>query len=178
MRPAHRNLMPVVALGAFMALGLGGCVMDSKDDLNAWLAEVKQRPGGRLDPIPEMKPTQPFDYSAATLRNPFEPVRVAEEEVADNGLRPDMDRRKEELEKFPIDALSMLGVLEKPPLRYALIRDGNGVIHQALVGNHAGQNYGTIVSIHEDRVELTEIVPDGQGGWTERPSLIKQKGAK
>jgi len=171
--PKPRTPIRIVAITLASAVLLGGCTGNDMSDLRQWVDEVKQRPGGRIDPIPEMKPATTYIYEAFERRNPFEPPVDPRAEQNDSGISPDTDRPKEELERFPLDALAMRGIIERPDLLLALVRDGDGVIHEVTVGNYMGQNYGRIESITETEITLIEIVPDGQGGWREQPASVK-----
>lgn len=164
---------PSLAFGLLIALMGTGCTQGT-EDLEQFVTEVKKRPARPIEPLPEIKVYEPFTYTAFDLRDPFSAPEPAQE-TKDNGLRPDTERRKEPLEHYPLDGLSMLGVIEKDKRTFALIRSSDGTIHQVTVGNYAGQNYGRITRIQEDRVELIEIIPDGAGGWIERPASIAMR---
>ena len=104
--------------------------------------------------------------AAQTLANP---------EVArsTSGLHPDFNRNREYLEQFPLDGLKMVGTLTLNGAMFALVRDGDNVLHRVTVGNYMGQNYGKIISITDSDIKLREMVPDGQGGWSERVTTVK-----
>jgi type IV pilus assembly protein PilP len=146
----------------------------STDDLEARVIEVKQRPGGMIEPIPQMKQFETFAYEAAGRRDPFTPTdtkgRGRHSDVA--GIRPDLNRNKEPLEEYPLDALRMLGIIESAGKTYALVRAPDGVVHRVSVKDHLGQNYGEIVAVSEAEISLMEIIPDGFGGWMQRPATL------
>jgi len=171
-RQIARPRLKMTLIAAVTVGLLNGCGND-KSDLREWVNDVKARPGGRIEPIPEMRPMKAYRYSAFDLRSPFEPPVDPTRQRVDNGIRPDLDRQREELEQYPLDALAMRGILERQDQRYALVRDGDGIIHEVQVGNYMGQNFGQIVAISETEIILTEIVPDGQGGWREQPASLK-----
>jgi type IV pilus assembly protein PilP len=160
----------VVVLGAAL---LGACT-GGMDDLDQYVKEVKARPGGRIEPLPEIKPYESFVYDAGTLRSPFVPdVPVAAEAGGGgNGVRPDTNRNREFLEQFPLDTLRMVGTLEAGGAFFGLVQDKDGLVHRVLPGNHLGQNDGKILRITPSTIELTEIVPDGLGGYFERPAAV------
>lgn len=178
--PIHR--LPGSASGwssaavAALALVLGGCSQDMSD-LRNYAEKVKQRKAGPVEPIPELAPYEEFTYQAGDLDDPFA-RRLAgggQQEGGNAGIRPDADRAKEPLEEFPLDALSMSGILESKDHRWALIRSPQGTIHRVQVGDHMGMNYGRITQITPTRIDLVEIVPDGLGGWMERDASIAVK---
>ncbi|MEO5344501.1 MAG: pilus assembly protein PilP [Gammaproteobacteria bacterium SHHR-1] len=160
-----------------LSLGLSACMGQDMNDLHSYIAEVKARPAPEIEPLPEIKHIEGFIYNANGRRDPFSPAMGMgnEEEQAaasGNGLRPDFDRRKEELEQFPLDTLRMVGILEQKEQTWALIKSQDGVIHRVQPGNYLGQNHGQINQITEDKIDLTEIVPDGRGGYQERQASI------
>ncbi|MGD2117690.1 MAG: pilus assembly protein PilP [Chromatiales bacterium] len=154
---------------------LVACSSNDMSDLRAFVEEVKQRPPGRIEPLPEIKEVETHTYLSASLRNPFAPEQAEETQsstVASNGLMPDFNRRKEELEAFPLDSLRMVGTLGQGESTWGLIKTNDGTIYRVKPGNHMGQNYGRIDRIFEEKVELTEIIQDGQGGYIERQATL------
>ena len=166
-----KRTLVVLLLGLTMA----GCASNDMSDLRAFVEEVKQRPPGRIEPLPEIKEVETHAYSSAALRNPFAPEQAEESQtsaVVSNGLMPDFNRRKEELEAFPLDTLRMVGTLEQGESTWGLVKTSDGTIYRVKPGNHMGQNYGKIDRIFEEKVELTEIIQDGQGGYIERQATL------
>jgi type IV pilus assembly protein PilP len=139
-------------------------------DLDQYVADVKSRTFGQLEPLPEIRPYETFTYDAYDLRPPFTPSSsiMAERRPSTSGLRPDFDRRREPLEAFPLDALRMVGTLARSENQFGLVQDSTGLIHRVQAGNYIGQNYGQITSIAEGGILVLEIVSDGLGGWMER----------
>jgi type IV pilus assembly protein PilP len=161
---------------AFAAVVLAGCA-ESRSELDAYIAEVKQRPGKPLPPLPVMKRFETFEYAAQELRDPFTQVSASSEEqtsetVAGSGPRPDKTRRHEELEGFPLDSLDMVGTIGGGSDIFGLVKDPSGVVHRVRPNNYLGQNDGHITGIYEDRIELVELFPNGLGGYEERRSAI------
>lgn len=160
-------------VGAVAALALSGCT-GGNDDLRAYIDEVKARPGGRIEPLPQIRPAPRFAYEPGDRRSPFMPdtpqPRLGPN--PDSVPRPDPDRPREFLEQFPLDTLQMVGTLESNGNRFGLVQTNDGLIHRVTVGNHLGQNYGRILSITESEISLVEIIPDGLGGYLERPAAI------
>ena len=154
-----------------MALILGACTRGMAD-LEQKVAEVKSRKGPPIEPIPVMKTFETFEYTAQTMRDPFSPS-LDDEGGGPQGPRPDMNRPREALELFPLDSLDMVGTLGFGGKdTTGLIKDPDGVIHRVRPNGYMGQNYGRITGIFEDRIELVELVPNGVGGWIERPASI------
>ena len=174
-RLAHRSARVLLA-GLIPALLLTGCTKDMSD-LKQKVAKIMARPGGKIEPIPEMKPLPKYAYVTSDARTPFNPP-VRQKAHKSNGLHPDMNRPKEPLEQYPLDALAMQGIIKRKGTKYALIRDGDGVIHEVQLGNHMGLNYGKVTKITDNAVTLEEIVPDGQGGWRKQTAIVKQRTTK
>jgi len=167
----------------FVVLALAGCVAADISDLDQWTQEVMARPGGRIEPLPEMRPYEAYSYqSAAENRvDPFQlfyQQRIArQEEIVDTGLTREMEmeirnRNREELEQFELDSLRMVGTLQDTNENWGIVIDPSGIVHRVRVGNYAGRNIGKIVNIFEDRIELREIIRNSQGRWEERQAAI------
>lgn len=161
---------------AALAAGCGGG--NPHADLDAFMAETKAKPSGRIEPIPPMKAYKPFSYSASGLRSPFvQPVEV--KEIAhlrgNTVVKPDPNRPKEFLEQFSLDSLAMVGSLELSGTRWALIRDTEGSVHRVKVGNYIGRNNGRVVESGETHIVVMEIVSAGEDSWVERPRTLELK---
>ncbi|WP_193165817.1 pilus assembly protein PilP [Microbulbifer hainanensis] len=157
-------------------LALTGCSLNGDhSDLRQKMAAVKHKPKGQIEPIPTFTPYSPYVYSAAALRSPFaRPVLESDQRIVGRKLdvAPDLNRQPELLERFPFDALSMVGTLSRAGQLWALINDGDGGIHRITVGNHLGKNHGRVVNATPTQLDILEIVPDGTGGWIERPRAL------
>lgn len=172
--------MRIVALG--LALGvLAGCDSSADfQDLQAYMDEVRAKPKGSIEPTPSFAPYEAFTYSVAALRHPFQ--RQVKNEAAERlggarDVKPDETRIPQFLEGFNIETFSMVGTLGGSAGSFALVSDANGV-HRVKVGDYLGRNHGRIVAIGEAQISVLEIVPDGEGGWLERPrSLVLKEGA-
>jgi len=157
---------------------LVACSSDPTSDLEEYVRVTKSQQKSSIEPLPEFKPYESFAYQAADLRDPFTAPTFshaqpsAQMASSNNGIKPDFERSAEPLEEFPLDSLRMVGTLEQHENHWALINDTDGTIHRVEPGNYAGQNHGKITRITEYEVELTEIVPDGIGGWMERQASI------
>ena len=170
---AALTIRNILVLGAALT-GLAACGGDM-DDLDQYINEVKSRPGGRIDPLPEIEPYEVFTYiaDAEGVRSPFVPdtPQVATSGKG-GGIGPDPDRSPEFLEGFPLDTLSMVGTLYIGETMYGLVQTADGLIHRVVPGNYLGQNDGRIATISESEIELVEIISDGIGGYIERDAAI------
>ncbi|HEU4600973.1 MAG TPA: pilus assembly protein PilP [Steroidobacteraceae bacterium] len=141
------------------------------DELQQKVTEIKNRPGERIEPLPEIKPYEAYVYSDGALRSPFVPSAPARNDVA-NAVRPDAKRPREFLEQFPLDTMKMVGTLQLQGRNYGLVQGKDGLVHRVLPGNFIGQNDGRIVGIASTKISIIEIVPDGLGGYIERPAAL------
>jgi type IV pilus assembly protein PilP len=160
----------LIAAASIAVLSLSGC-SDGMDELRQQVAEIKSRPGEAIEPLPEIKPYEAFAYNAGSLRSPFVPTAPARSDLA-AGVRPDVKRPREFLEQFPLDTMRMVGTLQLQGRNYGLVQGKDGLVHRVLPGNFVGQNDGRIVGITSTRISIIEIVPDGLGGYIERPAAL------
>lgn len=168
MSSRSRKIVQSVAI-ALLAVSVVGCG-GGNDDLLDYIDEVKARPGGRIEPLPQIKPYETFTYEAQSLRSPFVPDSPKGRSTA--GPRPEANRPKEYLEQFPLDTLKMVGTLQRENNRYALLQTQDGMVHRVVPGNYIGQNDGRVTSVTEGEVQLDELVPDGIGGFYKRSASI------
>ena len=164
-------------------LSSGGCVSKDISDLDQYAQEVMARPGGRIEPLPEIKPYEAYAYQsgAQNARDPFRLFFQKDEEALveeqDSGLTKEMEdelrhRNKEELEQFELDSLRMVGTMENEDFQWGIILDPDGAVHRIRVGNYMGRNTGKILNVFEDRIEVREIIRNSQGRWEERQAAI------
>ncbi len=170
-----KQILPVFLISSFLA----GCTGSNDfQDLQGFVAEVNARPRGEIKPLPEFKLYESFKYSAAGLRAPFSPpVEVKlikyQQEKGKSDIKPDLDRPKEPLENISIDALRMVGTIAMADgVLWALIDDSQGNVNRVKPGNYMGRNHGKVIDVDQGQVDVIEIVPDGHGGWLERPRSI------
>ncbi len=168
--------LPICLATAIATLTLAGC-SDSNDELRQWMADTRKEMRPVTATLTEPKTFEPFLYHDEGDIDPFDPGKVANalktlSTKSTSGLAPDLNRRREPLEAFPLDTITMVGTLQRPNLRYALLRADN-VVYQAKVGNYLGQNFGIITRIDENEVDLKEVVQDASGEWVERAATLQ-----
>ena len=170
MKPDNCLRLRPIGLLALLAAGmLAGC--SGKDaDLERFIEATKKEPGGRVEPLPEIKPYDTYAYADASLRSPFVPGGSGL--TSDRGIRPEARRNREFLEQFSLDTLRMVGTLKLGGQNYGLVQVKDGRVQRVLVGSHLGQNEGKITEITPSKISLIEIVPDGLGGYIERPAAM------
>ena len=159
-------------------LGLGGCGVGSDfSDLQLYMDEVRARPKGEIEPLPKFQAYESFSYSAASLRSPFQPpitLDVVAKQKGAGNVKHDEGRTKQFLEGFNIEIFEMVGALSNSSGTFALV-SGAGGVHRVKVGDYLGRNHGKIQALDESKIEVLEIVPDGEGGWLERPRSLPLK---
>lgn len=154
-------------LATVVLAGCGG----GQSDLLKYIDQVKAKPGGRIEPLPQIKPYELFAYDAGTLRSPFLPDRPAGRAGA-SGPRPEATRPKEYLEQFPIDTLTMAGTISLGNGTYGLVQTQDGLLHKVQSGNYIGQYDGRVVAVTKSEIQIEELVPDGIGGFYKRSAAI------
>jgi type IV pilus assembly protein PilP len=154
------------------SLALAACGGSGHPDLDAWMKDQGKATKGKLEPLPQIKPYDPFTYNAFDLPDPFKPRKI-EPTKGGSKLAPDFTRRKEPLEAFPLESLLMVGTLAKNKSTYALVVTPERDVFQVRVGNYLGQNYGVITEIGDSELKLKELLQDGAGDWTERSSSLQ-----
>ncbi len=158
------------ALACSVLAALAAC-SSADDELSRFIDDTKKEPGGRVEPLPEVKPYETFVYSATDMRSPFTPSSPGGG-AGLSSLRPDAKRNREFLEQFPLDTLKMVGTLRLADRMYGLVQTKDGLVHRVASGNYLGQADGKIIEITPSKIALTEIVPDGVGGYMERPAAL------
>lgn len=154
---------------ASCVLLLGGCSSEEHSDLKAFVKESDKLPGGRIPPLPEVKPYEPFAYNAYDLTDPFKARKIEPPKTsARGGVQSDLNRQREALEAYPLENLTMVGTLQQKKQVYALIKAPDKGLYRVASGNYLGQNFGRIVSISETDIKLKEIVQDSGGNWEEK----------
>ena len=168
MRNRPRNISRAAVIGAVLAgLAVAGC-SGGQSDLQKWIAETKKKPGGRIQAVPEVKPYESFAYGAGNLRSPFQPQGAS----GQASLRPSTRRNREFLENFSLDTLKMVGTFKVGKNFYGLVQSKDGLVHKVQPGNYLGQNDGKVTEITGGKINLVEIIPDGLGGYIERPASL------
>lgn len=155
-----------------LALSLVACSADQNEDLKQFVKDSGNGLRGKVDPLPEIKPYEPFTYNAFDLQDPFKP-RKLQPAKGTGGIQPDLNRPKEALEAYPLENLKMVGTLQKNKTIFAIIKTPDNNLYRVKAGNYIGQNFGVISKVTESDLNLKEIVQDSAGDWTERASTIQ-----
>jgi type IV pilus assembly protein PilP len=157
---------------AFACL-LAACGAEEHSDLKQFVKEAENLPRGRIPPVPEAKPYEPFTYQAFDLTDPFKPRKIQPPKNGGGGLRPDFNRRREPLEAYPLENLKMVGTLQQKKDVFALVKTPDNNLFRVKPGNYVGQNFGRIVAISDSNIKLREIVQDNGGNWEEKDQVLQ-----
>ena len=160
-----RLLLPLA-----VAAVLAGCSSEI-DDLKSFVRDSEKGLPRRIDPLPAVKPFEPFAYEGFDLPDPFKPRKLSAPNEGAGGLAPDLNRRKEPLEAFPLEQLKMVGTLSQGKDTFAIVR-ADKTLYRVKKGNYMGQNFGLITDVTEGDIKLKEIVQDSAGDWAERQSVL------
>lgn len=160
-----------VALVALLCVALSGCGSDGMDDLRDWVIKERKGRKPRVEPLPEIRTQESFVYEADTLADPFAPFNLKPRGAA-GGPSPDINRRKEPLEDYPLDALRMVGTLSRGNQSWAIIQAPDGIVYRVKNGDHMGQNFGMVTDITEENVKLVELIQNPLSDWIEREAKL------
>jgi type IV pilus assembly protein PilP len=171
----HRSLIVFTLVGI-----LYGCGASSEDDVRQWMVEERNQTRPKVAPIPAPKQFKPEAYTNATAIEPFSNQKLTQAlkrdsaQVAANGalVAPELARRKEPMESFPLDSMALVGSIIKAGQPVALVRVDN-LLYQVKLGSYLGQNFGRVMKINETEVTLREIVQDAAGEWIERVATLQ-----
>ncbi|MDB5857281.1 MAG: pilP [Ramlibacter sp.] len=172
----HTLLLALAAAGA-----LSACGSSDQEEIQKWMQEQRAQTKPNVQPIPEPKKFTPQDYTQEAAIDPFSNQKLAQALKRDSQqsssasaalLAPELNRRKEPLEAFPLDSMAMVGSLLKQGQPVALVRVDN-LLYQVRPGNYLGQNYGRITKVGESEVVLRELVQDAAGEWVERNASLQ-----
>ncbi len=159
----------VLAVSLLGVVVLGGCGGAEDGDLRRWMDEQGASARGRIEPIPPIRPYEAFTYNAFGQPDPFKPRKI---ESAKGTRGPDLTRRKEALEAYPLETLTMVGSLERGKAMIGLVKGSDNKVFQVRQGNYMGQNFGVITNVTEADISLKELFQDGAGDWVERQTKM------
>ncbi len=173
----------LVIFGVSLSIAiLAGCGASTEDDIRQWMLEERNQTKPQVKPIAVPKQFAPESYTNTAAIEPFSNLKLTQalkrdsSQVTANGalVAPELARRKEPLEAFPLDAMSMVGSVLKAGQPVALVKV-DSLLYQVKLGNYLGQNYGRVTKVNETEVTLREIVQDAVGEWIERVATLQLK---
>jgi type IV pilus assembly protein PilP len=172
-RPAPSRLLVAMGVAAFALTACGG----DQEELAQWMDQQRREVKPSVAPLSPPKKFTPQPYVALGGVEPFSAQKLTvalkqEARQPNSLLASEINRRKEPLEAYPLDSMSMVGSVVRGGRPYALLRVDN-LLYQVKPGDYIGQNYGKITKISETSVTLREIVQDAAGEWIERASALQ-----
>jgi type IV pilus assembly protein PilP len=180
--PSQRSVLRALAGAAAVpsvALLLSACGLSDEGEIQQWMADQRQAMKPTAQKVEEPKEFAPYAYEPHGQADPFDPQKILmvvarqrEERGSASAIKPDLERRREVLEGFPLDQIRMVGMMRQGGNNVALL-ETNGATHMVRVGNYAGQNFGLVTRISETEVVLKEIYQDAAGEWVERPQKLE-----
>lgn len=161
---------------------LSGCSDGGMQDVKQWMAEVKSQTRVSVPKLSEPKKFTPFTYSEKDVVDPFNPTKLTialakMQPHSNSALKPNMERRREPLESYPLDSVAMVGTVKKAGTTYAVLRVDK-LVFDAKVGNRIGQNFGEILAITDTEVDISERIQDASDEWVERKTTLELQEAK
>lgn len=162
------------------SLSLAACTQSGQEELQQWMDQQRAQTRPKVEPIAEPRKFTPQAYTQERAGDPFSNLKLTQalkresSQTTSTGslVAPELARRKEPLEAYPLDAMTMVGSLIKQGKPVALVRVDN-LLYQVRPGNYLGQNYGRIMKVEEAEVVLREIVQDAAGEWIERTATLQ-----
>jgi type IV pilus assembly protein PilP len=157
---------------------LSACGDSGHGEIKQWMEEASRDLKGGIAPLPELKPFPVVSYDSSDKIDPFSSQRIEPERKESGGAnKPDFDRPKEQLESYPLESISFIGVVEKTKnkVKHAVVKV-DGVVYQVGKGNYMGQNFGRILGITASEIILKEIVQDPSGqtsDWIEKETTLQ-----
>ncbi|MFM7532581.1 MAG: pilus assembly protein PilP [Rubrivivax sp.] len=170
-----RRGLRVAGLGLGAALLASGCTQGF-DELQAWIDTERRSARPQVRPLQSPRQFTPEGYEGAKAADPFSTQKlsvVLRQEAAqpNSVIAAELNRRREPLEAYPLDTMTMVGSLARQGRAVALLRVDN-LLHMVKAGDYLGQNYGRVTKIDETRVEVRELVQDAAGEWVTRPAVL------
>lgn len=173
-----------LATSSALLASLAGCGDGGIQEVKQWMDETRRDSKVIVPKVAEPKKFTPFNYGGRNSVDPYDPNKLAvalakfkAATTGSTGIKPNLDRRREPLEAYPLDTVKMVGTLQKPGLTYAILQVDKAIF-QVKVGNYVGQNMGMVTNISEEKVDLKEIIQDASGEWVERKATLELQETK
>jgi type IV pilus assembly protein PilP len=174
-----RSFLRLLGTALLAAAALAGCGGADEDELRRWTSEVRASTKVGVPPLPEPKRFVPQPYESRGVVDPFDAARSVitlerqqRARVGASVIKPDLDRVRDPLEKFPLEQIRMVGFIRSKSGAIGLVDAGTGTT-EVKTGQYMGQNFGLITGISETEIAVKEIVQDAAGEWIERPAKLE-----
>ena len=149
----------VIAFSVILvAVGVGGCADSDQEELSAWMQRERNSIKPDVKPIPEPTKFEPYAYGGERFVEPFSIEKLAS--ILRSGqslpsgqsalIEPELNRRKQPLEAFPLDSMKMVGSLNRNGQLVGLLKV-DALLYQVTPGSYIGQNYGRILKLKKIR---------------------------
>ena len=164
-----------------VALVLTGCNKKSgTGDLQSFTKNAYKDREPQVEPLPALKPVAVFIYQASNQKDPFNKANLkiqkpSREDTGGGESGPDLTRKKEPLEAYPTDALKLVGMMQLNGIDWAVVSAPDSTVHRVTEGNYLGRNYGEIIRVMGNRIQVQELVRNPVGKWEKRPVKIVMK---
>ncbi len=172
----NKSLRRLISMAIVSLIALSGCAENDVSDLDTFVTDIKIKYKGQVEVLPVISPYESYYYGLSHSRDPFKPsvslVKEATIKRSSSGLRPNEIRNKEGLEKYSLQSLVMVGLMNNNGQNWAIVKAPDNSIFRVRKGNYMGENNGKITRISESGINLKEIVPDGRGGWFKRKNKL------
>lgn len=169
-----------LSLVSIVVMALGACAGSEQEELGAWMQQERNSIKPDVKPLPEPTKFEPYSYGGERFVEPFSSEKLAS--ILKSGqsltaeksalIEPELNRRKQPLEAFPLDTMKMVGSLNKGGKLVGLVKV-DSLLYQVAPGNYLGQNFGRILKVEENQIVMREIVQDAAGEWIERPAALQ-----
>ncbi len=106
---------------------------------------------------------------AGLARNRFN--SIANEELKQK-IEIETTRIKEDLENYDLGSIKFVGTIPYNNTLWGLLKISDGTINRVRMGNYIGRNFGKIILVKEDKIELQELVFDDSGKWHSRKKIM------
>ena len=169
-------------LAITMVLLLAACGSEEHSDIKEWMKDAAKDIRPSRQSLPDIKPFPAIAYDAGDMLDPFNAAKIEPAKRTDGGggggLKPNFDRRKQELEAYPLESLRFVGLIRNNKILYAVIM-ANARVYRVKVGDYMGQSFGRIGEIQassgldEGKLILKELVQDSSGDWVEREAALE-----
>jgi type IV pilus assembly protein PilP len=170
------NTRKRIALVLGLVISIAGCGNDGLDDLRSFVKNEHKNRKPRVEPLPEIKIPPSFAYPASDKADPFSSANLSPKTTRNKTKKSLplylLTRRKGPLEAYPLDALKMVGTLQRKNEIWVVIKAPDGSMHRAKPGDYMGKNYGMITKITENKVSLVEKIQNAIGDWVDRQAAI------
>lgn len=156
---------------AGVLLTLSGCKAN-QESLENYLIQVDNQTRREVAKLAPVVQFQIFPYTQHRQREPFvlpqEALVNNQSSAKSDCWQPTPRARNGALERFPLSALSLKGVMSSGGTVSALVQTPSGSVSKVKAGEFVGLNNGQIIRVSDTYLLIKETLPDGLGCWNQR----------